>query len=131
MTRNINREELSRIVKYVFSAGSSFVIDLVCFTIFCLILKTNTIGVFISTVFARIISSSYNYFINSRIVFQNKNKKSIIMYFTLVVIQMIVSATLVNIIKNAVKVFVTLIKFIVDMILFIINYIIQKEIVFK
>ena len=129
--KNINKEELIRIIKYLFSAGSSFVIDLVCFTILCFIFKTTTTGVFISTVLARIISSSYNYLINSRIVFQNKSKKSIIMYFALVVIQMLVSATLVNIIKNYIKVFVTIIKFIVDIIIFIINYIIQKEIIFK
>ena len=131
MKKRINKEEIVCIIKYIFSAGSSFAVDLACFTVLCLIFKTDTIGIFISTAIARTISSIYNYLINSRIVFKNKNKKSLIMYFFLVVIQMTVSATLVNFIKNYVKVYVTLIKFAVDIIIFCINYIIQKEIIFK
>ncbi len=131
MIKKVNKQELVRIIKYLFSAGSSFVIDLVCFTILCLIFKTDTVGIFASTVLARVVSSIYNYLINSRLVFQNKNKNSVIMYFILVIIQMLVSAFLVNIIKNYIKVFVTLIKLIVDIVIFIINYIIQKEIIFK
>ena len=122
MKKRINKEEIVCIIKYIFSAGSSFAVDLACFTVLCLIFKTDTIGIFISTAIARTISSIYNYLINSRIVFKNKNKKSLIMYFFLVVIQMTVSAT---------KVYVTLIKFAVDIIIFCINYIIQKEIIFK
>lgn len=127
----MNKEEIIRIIKYILSAGSSFVLDLICFTIISLIIGSSTQAIFISTLIARIISSIYNYMINSRIVFKNKSKKSIIGYFLLVVIQMIVSATTVSIIKRYIDIFTTIIKFIVDIIIFIVNYIVQKEVIFK
>ncbi|MBR3210712.1 MAG: GtrA family protein [Bacilli bacterium] len=127
----INKQEIIRIAKYVFSAGSSFLLDLGCFTILSLILGSSTKMIFISTIIARIISSIYNYLINSRIVFKNKSKKGVIGYFLLVIIQMIMSATIVSLIKRYLNIFTTIIKFIVDIIIFIVNYIVQKEIVFK
>lgn len=126
-----NKEEIIRIIKYIFSAGTSFLLDLLLFTGFVFIIGNNTTGIFISTTLARIISSIYNYIINSRIVFKNKGIKTIIGYYILVVIQLIVSATLVSIIKKYIKVFTTIIKFFVDIVIFIVNYFIQKEIVFK
>ncbi len=126
-----NKEEIIRIIKYIFSAGTSFLLDLLLFTGFVFIMGNNTTGIFISTTLARIISSIYNYIINSRIVFKNKGIKTIIGYYILVVIQLIVSATLVSIIKKYIKVFTTIIKFFVDIVIFIVNYFIQKEIVFK
>ena len=131
----IKNEEIIRIIKYIFSAGSSFVLDLGLFTLFhYLLLKTNwkeTTIIFIATLLARILSSLYNYFINSRIVFKNKNKKAIIGYFLLVIIQMIISATLVSIVKKILNNNVTIIKFFIDIIIFIVNYIVQKKIIFK
>ena len=55
-------------ILYVFSAGSSFVIDLLLFTLFNLSLE-NIIGNFsiiLATVLARILSSLYNFLINSK-----------------------------------------------------------------
>lgn len=74
-----NKEEIIRIIKYIFSAGSSFVLDLVLFTIINYgLLKLSvkeTTAIYLATILARIMSSIYNYMINSRIVFQNKSKK--------------------------------------------------------
>ena len=126
-----NKDEIIRIIKYVFSAGSSFVLDLVLFTIFHFIFKDIRYSILICTVLARILSSIYNYLINSRLVFKSKTKSSIIKYYILVVVQMLVSAGLVSLIERYVKVFVTIIKFGVDIVIFIVNYIIQKEVVFK
>lgn len=118
-------------IKYLFSAGSSFLLDLAAFTVITLLIGEHTKDIFIATIGARAISSSYNYFINSRIVFQNKSKKGMIGYFALVIIQMIVSATAVSIIKRWKDIFATIIKFIVDLTIFIVNYIVQKEVIFK
>lgn len=131
----LKKEEIIRIIKYIISSGSSFVLDLGLFSLFhALLLKTNqkeTLIIFIATLLARILSSLYNYFINSRIVFQNKNKKAIIGYFILVIIQMIVSATLVSIVKKLLPANVTIIKFVIDVMIFIVNYIVQKKVIFK
>ena len=129
--KKINKEEIIRIIKYLFSAGSSFVLDNVLFNIFLFFIGQGSLAIFICTTLARIISSIYNYLINSRIVFKNKDKKTIIGYFILVVIQMIVSATLVSLIDKYISVHTGIIKLVVDIIIFVVNYIVQKEVIFK
>ena len=94
----------------------------------------NIIGNFsiiLATVLARILSSFYNFLINSKFVFQKYSKQMIWKYYLLVIIQMMVSSFLVFIINSfLIKTFATLIKFFVDIILFIINYFVQKKWIF-
>lgn len=129
----LNKKEIQKISKYMFSAGSSFGLDLFLFTIFNYLLKNLTAtSIILATVLARIISSFYNYFVNSRFVFKNHSKYSIIQYYILVIIQMILSAVSVNLISKVImEVNVTIIKFFVDVIIFVINYIIQRNYIFK
>ena len=129
--KKINKEEIVRIIKYLFSAGSSFILDNILFNIFIFFVGPGVVSIYICTTLARVISSVYNYLINSRIVFKNKDKKTIIGYFVLVVIQMIVSATLVSLIDKFISVNTGIIKVVVDIIIFVVNYIIQKEVIFK
>lgn len=121
-------------ILYVFSAGSSFVLDLLLFTIFnvCLGNIIGTFSIILATIFARILSSLYNFAINSKVVFKKNSKKMFLQYYLLVIIQMCVSGFLVFIINTfIINVFATVIKFFVDVTLFIINYFIQKEVIFK
>ena len=129
--KKINKEEIIRIIKYLFSAGSSFILDNILFNIFIFFVGPGVVSIYICTTLARVISSIYNYLINSRIVFKNKDKKTIIGYFVLVVIQMIASATLVSLIDKFISVNTGIIKVVVDIIIFVVNYIIQKEVIFK
>ena len=129
--KKINKEEIVRIIKYLFSAGSSFILDNILFNIFIFFVGPGVVSIYICTTLARVISSIYNYLINSRIVFKNKDKKTIIGYFVLVVIQMIVSASLVSLIDKFISVNTGIIKVVVDIIIFVVNYIIQKEVIFK
>ena len=126
-----NKEEIQRILKYIFSSGTSFLLDIGLFTVLTLLLGKDTKAIFIATILARILSSLYNYFMNSRVVFKNKNKQSFIHYYILVVVQMIISASLVSFIETYIKIFPTFIKIVVDIIIFIVNYIVQKEVIFK
>ena len=130
-----NKEEIVRILKYVFSSGTSFVLDLLLFTIFQWIFSNINLStmlcIFLATIFSRIMSSLYNYFMNSRFVFNNKDIKTIVAYFILVIIQMFMSAFLVSLIERIVLINTTIIKFFVDIVIFIINYIVQKTIIFN
>lgn len=119
---------------YVLSAGSSFFIDLLLFTIFnALFSKFLGYGsIIVATILARVLSSLYNFLINSKYVFKKYSRKMLIEYYVLVVIQMLLSSTLVYLINRFLfDTFATVIKFFVDIILFIINYFIQKLIIFK
>ena len=80
---------------------------------------------------ARVISSLVNYFINRNKVFKNnENKmdvKTLIRYYLLVIIQMLVSATVVTSIYKSVHIYETLIKIPVEIVLFMVNYFVQKK----
>lgn len=119
---------------YVLSAGSSFFIDLLLFTIFnALLSKFLGYGsIIVATILARILSSFYNFLINSKYVFKKYSRKMLVEYYVLVIIQMLLSSTLVYLINRFLfDTFATIIKFFVDIILFIVNYFIQKLIIFK
>ena len=123
--------------KYLFSAGLSFLLDLILFTVF----KIVTGNIIASTYIARAISSLFNYFLNRNKVFNDDNKKSktIIKYYMLVVIQASVSGILVSSIYSALGItgsvlhipVETIIKVPVEVVLFIVNFFVQKYFIFN
>lgn len=124
--------------KYIISAGISFAIDLTLFKLFLMLLKLNveSYSIFLATFFARTSSSLINYLLNRNKVFKNKKSKSwdkttLIKYTSLVIINMIASATSVNLIHSLVNLKPEIIKIPVDVTLFIINFFIQKYFIFK
>lgn len=126
-------KDIKIFVKYFFSAGISFVIDVILFAFFDLILASliGDFAIILATVLARIISSLCNYYLNSRHVFKKYNKSSIFKYYVLVVIQMCVSASSVYILNLIFKsTYDFLIKIAVDIVIFIINYLIQRRFIF-
>ncbi len=123
-------------INYLLSAGVCFAVDLALFSLFSLILK-NYVGdfaIFLATILARIISSLINYFLNRNAVFKVNNKvmdiKTLTKYYFLVVIQMLLSATIVSSLYKTFNIYETLIKIPVEIVLFFINYIIQKLFIF-
>lgn len=115
--------------KYFFSSITSFILDIVLFIVFLNFIFINQI--ILCTIFARIISSIYNYLINKNLVFKKANKSSLIKYYILAVTQMFVSALSVSAIYKFVIIAPVIIKIIVDFIIFVVNFIIQREWVFK
>ena len=118
-------------IKYIFSAISSFLVDIVLFTLILTCIKNITNAILISTILARIVSSLYNYLINSKLVFKKMNKYSLFKYFFLVIIMMFVSGLTVDYLVELIKWNATLVKIIVDAIIFVINFIVQREFIFK
>lgn len=120
--------------KYLFSSLSSSIVDLVFFTIFCYLLKGKASAyIAISTIAARIISATYNYIINYKLVFESRKdmKVSGIKYFSLAIIQMSLSALLVTGLFMFIPVIPeVVIKVIVDTLLFFISYHIQRRYIF-
>ena len=120
-------------IKYIVSAVSSFVLDILLFAIFMKVLpKSVSYRIITATVIARIISSLYNYLINSKMVFKKSEKSSIVKYFILVIIQMFASGFIVDALSKHVFSFnPTIIKVIVDSVIFVVNFFVQREWVFK
>lgn len=123
-------------LKYIFSAGLSFVIDLVLFSIFSLVLKQyiSAYAIILSTFIARVISSFINYLLNGNMVFRSNNKvvenSTLIKYYILVVVQMCVSSFSVYFIYLLTHFNETLIKIPVDVLIFVVNYFVQKKFIF-
>lgn len=119
--------------KYIFSAVSSFVIDIALFKLFLMIFNNANLvnSIICSTIISRIISSLYNFIINGKVVFKNINKSSLIKYVILVIVQMFVSAFAVEYLSKIIKINTVIIKIFVDAVIFMVNFVVQREFVFK
>ncbi len=134
----VYRVTLSPFLKYIVSAVLSFLVDILSFKwlLFMLLLIGNYVGaypIFIATVVARAISSTFNFYINKKFVFkyEHSTRKSLLKYYSLCIVQMLVSATLVSLIWKYTKYGETSIKIVVDSVLFLLSYFIQQRWVFK
>ena len=126
----------SQFFKFVFASLSSFVIDIVLYTIlFNLVFKNLSLAnaVLFSTVLARIVSSLYNFLMNKNKVFETKGNtvKTMIKYYLLAVCQMLISSLLVTKVFSLISINTSIIKVFVDFVLFLISYQIQRRWVFK
>lgn len=123
--------------KFLFSSLSSSLVDLALFALFCFLLKGKQWGMFsyivIATALARILSATYNYLINYKVVFQSKCsvKNSAIKYILLAVCQMLCSALLVDVLYPVLGGLEVFVKVPVDVLLFFISFFIQREFVYR
>lgn len=123
--------------KFLFSSLSSSVVDLVLFSLFCYLLKGRQWGsityLTAATVFARVLSAIYNYSLNYKVVFQSKSSlpSTMVRYFLLAVVQMSLSAFLVNKLYPLFGGAEVLVKIPVDVFLFFISFFIQREFVYS
>lgn len=124
-------------VTYIISAGISFVLDLVLFSLFLWLLD-GRVGesIIISSYLARAISSFINYLVNKYKVFKYEKKKeekdsTIVEYFGLVIINITISAVLVDAISAIIPIYATIIKGIIDVAIFVVNFFIQKLFIFN
>lgn len=122
--------------KFLFSSLSSSVVDILLFSLFCLILGRFFIGtlyITLATVFARIISATYNYILNYKIVFKSREEHGMAAgkYFLLALVQMACSAGLVSLLYRFTNGAEVLLKICVDVFLFFISFQLQREFVYK
>ncbi|MCL2051577.1 MAG: bifunctional glycosyltransferase family 2/GtrA family protein [Lachnospiraceae bacterium] len=120
------------LIKYSFSALSSFLIDILLFSLFISMTKNNfSEYISISTIMARTLSSIWNYFLNNRAVFASYQIKSTIWkYYLLVLAQVAASSIFTTIVYFASPLSEIYSKILVDTILFFASFVIQREWVF-
>ncbi len=115
--------------KFILAGLSSFILDYLLFYIFSLIIG-GTNSILYSTICARVLSSMYNFLVNSNVVFKNRNSSSLIKYACLCIIQMFVSGLAVEYIVKLTHISSMVIKLIVDIVLFVVNFVIQRTFIF-
>ncbi len=124
------------LLKFFLSSGISYVIDISLFYIFTITLAIDSsqLLIYASTVLARVGSSLFNFTINRIIVFNSNTKlgKSFVKYYTLCVIQVILSALLTHALTLVITAdnLLMLCKLIVDCCLFVISYRVQRTLIF-
>lgn len=125
----------SLFLKFLTVSFVSFFIDILLFTLFNSVTRVllPLYHITVSTALARIISSLFNFSVNREKVFGSIENKGMVMlrYYSLCVVQMVVSALAVTYLYSVLKTHVNLIKILVDSVLFIISYQIQMKWVFK
>lgn len=130
------------ILKFVSSSLISSVVDLTAFFLLSLFLPTlcGIAADAISTVLARLISSSVNFSINHCRVFQSKAplKRTLIRYYILAVSILILSSASITALSilfdlgNPDYAFIkTILKFLIDSVLFLVSFRVQREWVFS
>lgn len=131
-------------LKFMLSSLSSFLIDIFLYWILGYALRPlipeslalpifgMSVLILMRTVISRLLSSLYNFFINKNQVFKNDSRspRIIVKYYILCVVQLLLSALLVNHLLSFIT-YSTLRKCIIDTILFAVSFQIQREWVFK
>lgn len=119
--------------KYIFSSLFSFLVDIVAFTILISLFNGLSFSaVTLASILARVISSVVNFTLNHKVVFKQGQSNSAIKYFTLVVVQIVLSSLLVTVLGNALTTLpISLVKILVDGALFIASYFVQKHLIFS
>lgn len=125
----------SLIFKYLISSLSSFVIDIVFYSIFIAVFKITTIKYYIilSTYFAKAISCSYTFLVNKNLVFEKKGSvfSSVCKFIILCIAQSTLSGFLTNALVQYMVWNEVLSKILVDTFLFFLSFQIQSKWVFK
>lgn len=127
------------IIKYFFGAAASFLIDIGLFALLNGLLQTavkDSVRIFAATVGARMVSSVFNYSFNRKAVFEHGGEvsRSLIKYYILCVVQMLLSYGLVYIVTELLTLgafFTVLSKIVIDSLLFMASFQIQRVWVFK
>ncbi len=123
------------ILSFLGSSILCFLIDIGLYSfIIYVIYKGNFLSqhIFLATLCSRIISSVINFIINYKLVFESSAniKISVLKYYTLAIIQMILSS-ICTILLNKIILYPVISKIIVDFGLFILSYMIQKKLIFR
>lgn len=125
----------SLLFRYIISSISAFIVDILFFSILLSITKAIGINneIVLSTYLAKIVSCTYSFFVNKRIVFSNKDSiwRTSIRFIILCVLQTSISAFSVRYLCDFLKWNEVLIKVIVDTLLFFISFQAQQNWVFK
>ncbi len=127
------------ILKYLFSSVAAAIVDEAAFYIFKKFAFLSFLPIpltFTAAILARVISSLFNFWMNATQVFKDKvNKKTLLRYYALAVVQIALSAVLVFSVEKLLSItspaLSTLAKAIIDTLLFFVSFRIQHKWVFN
>ncbi len=131
------KEKLKKILLFCLSSFSSFLLDYLLFNLFRFLLPDNKFisGVVITdiaNVAARIISATFNYVLNTKIVFDTKKSiKSASSYFILALFILVFNTFILTILTKFAHIDPAVGKLITETIMFFFSYFVQSKIIFR
>lgn len=133
--------------KFLFSSVSSFLIDILMFTMTMWVIRLAvpewltahvprlqiTVAILTATAAARILSSLWNYLLNRKLVFQSRanNAVTLIKYYLLAALLLFLSAEGVSLLTALTGWHSSVLKIPIDMLLFLLSFPLQKHWVFR
>lgn len=124
-------------LKFLFSSLSSSVVDIVLFSVFCALFRNVPVAIgyiMLSTIMARVISATYNFLINYKVVFKSGSSTAgaAVKYILLALFIMLSSGALVSFFHGLIPASPEFaVKIPVDCLLFLVSFFVQREIVYK
>ncbi len=117
------------IIKFSCSSFCSFLLDYLIYSLI-VFMKGN---ILFANIFARIISSTFNFYINRKYVFKSKESiiKSYLKYFMLAVFLLIFNSIMLELLVNLLGINKYISKILVEMTMFIVSLLVQKTIIFR
>lgn len=131
------KEKIKKILLFCLSSFSSFLLDYMLFTLFRHLLpqgkhSSSVMMTDIANVAARIISATFNYVLNTKIVFGTKKSiKSASSYFALALFILVFNTLILTVLTKFAQINPDLGKLITETIMFIFSYLIQSKVIFK
>ena len=124
------------LIAFAGSSALSFVVDYILFFPFVWMfgfIFPNGTALVCGNIAARIVSSGFNYYINSTFIFKQKENrgKSILQYFTLACLILVLNTLILYCLNDIIGIPKALAKAITELLLFIISFTVQKAIIFK
>ncbi len=122
----------SQLLKFSFVSFSSFLLDYVLFVLLTLLLPKSAAGVMTANIGARVLSGGYNYTMNCRVVFHEKQSvKTAADYVALAAFILFLNNILLQVFLSVLKIPVYPSKILTERTLFLVSWVIQKKLIFR
>lgn len=121
------------IFKFSLSSLSSFIVDYIFYTIFVILFSSANYGLQLANIFARLISATFNFFVNRNYVFKKKNNllKEVLLYTILAIIILLFNTIILSVFVNEFGVNQFVSKVLTEVVLFIASYLVQHFFIFR
>lgn len=121
-----------QLLKFSLASFSSFILDYASFILFTLLLPGTPYGVAASNIMARIFSAAYNYTINCRLIFHEKQSvKTAADYLALAAVILVLNNIILQGFLYVLHIPVYPAKILTECTLFLISWLVQKKIIFR
>lgn len=120
------------ILKFSLCSASSFLMDYLIFCLLAVVFPAGAAGLMTANILARVISGSYNYLANCKIVFHTGAKpKTAVQYLMLAIVILVLNSVFLALYTSFLHIPPYGAKVLTEITLFIISYVVQHKLIFK